>query len=148
MKARVTETMNDKLESELTRAEINVVIKQMGPLKSPGPDEFGAYFFQTHWETVGDDTSKVVVNFLNGEGMFHSLNFTHIALTPKLKKSVNVDDFGPISLCNILYKIISKVLANRLKRVLPLIIYCNQSAFLLERLISDNVMFAYEILHS
>lgn len=148
MKARVIEAMNDKLESEFTRAQIDATIKQVGLLKSPGLDGFGACFFQARWKIGGDDTSKIVLDFLNGEGMLSSLNFTYIVLIPKLKKSMNVSFFRPISLCNVLYKIISEVLANRLRIVLPLIISCNQSVFFSGRLISSNVMIVYKILHS
>lgn len=112
---RVTPSMNVGLIREFTGDEVDQAINQTQPLKAPRPDGFGACFFQMHWETVGDYVRRAVLAFLN-HGIFYSfLNSTHIALIPKLQNAASVNDFRPISLYNVLYKIIAKVLANRLK---------------------------------
>lgn len=76
------------------------------------------------------------------------MNFTCIALIPKVKNLKVVQEFRPISLYNVLYKLISKTIAKRLKKVLPEIIALSQSAFIPGRLIHDNFMVAYEVLHT
>ena len=95
-----------------------------------------------------EEVCYVVMNCLNVGTIPQKLNMTHITLIPKSKNPMNVTDFGPISLCNVLYKLISKVLTNRLKKILLTIITPTQSAFILWRLISDNVLAAYETLHT
>ena len=121
---------------------------QMGPTKGSGPDGMNALFYQKFWHVVGDDVVTVVLEFLNDGIMLPALNHTNIVLIPKVKSPEKMSEFKPNSLCNIIYKIISKVLANRLKQVLPDIISPIQSAFVLGRLITDNVLVAYETLHT
>lgn len=91
-----------------------------------------------------------VLEFLNTSHMLPKLNYTYIVLIPKILKKFlrKRSDYRPISLCNVIYKIIAKVLANRLKQILPNIIAPTHSAFVLVRLITDNVLVAYEALHT
>lgn len=89
-----------------------------------------------------------VLEYLNGNSSFHLVNSTYIALIPKKKQPKIVTEYRPISLYNVFYKIVSKVIVNRFKGVLTEIISDNQSAFIPGRIITDNIMIAYEILHS
>jgi hypothetical protein len=144
IEGKVTEEMNAKLTANFTVEEIKQALDQMAPFKTPGPDGFTVEFYQKQWATVGQEVCEAALYFLNSGHMNGSINATNIALIPKVNAPSNVTEFQPISLCNVKYKIISKVLANRLKVVLPMVISQNQSAFLPRRLITDNIIAAYE----
>ena len=120
----------------------------MAPLQAPGLDGMPSLFYQNYWDLVGDEVTSLVLHFLNSASLPANLNHTFVTLIPKVKNMEYVLEFRPISLCNVLYKIFSKVLANRLKRILPNIIIEHQSAFTKSRLISDNILVAFESLHS
>ena len=120
----------------------------MAPLKAPRSDNMPPLFYQHYWGLISEDVSQSVLNFLNSASLPEHLNRTFITLIPKKKNPEHASEFRPISLCNVLYKIFSKVLVNRLKRILPKIITEHQSAFTKSRLISDNILVAFESLHS
>jgi hypothetical protein len=104
-------------------------------------------FYKKFWDVVGEKVTDEVLNVLNGGPMPLDWNETCIVLIPKTKKPDCMKDLRPISLCNVVYKLISKILANRLKLILPEIIAPNQSAFVTGRLITDNILLAYEVTH-
>ena len=126
---------------------METALNQMHPTKALGPDGMSATFFQNYWGIVGNDVTCMVLNVLNNNMSLIEINRTNITLVPKIKSPTNMTDFIPISLCNVVYKLISKVLANCLKIILPQIISENQSAFLTRRLITDNVLVAFELMH-
>lgn len=120
----------------------------MGPTKAPGSDGFPALFFQRYWQIVGEDVSNFCLGILNNDHSFDSFNQTDIVLIPKTSNPTRLANFRPISLCSVLYKVVTKTIANRLQVVIGKCIDVAQSTFIPGRLISDNVLLAYEILHT
>ncbi|XP_050241121.1 uncharacterized protein LOC126690018 [Quercus robur] len=143
----VSEEMQADLARPYTVEEVERAIKEMAPLKAPGPDGMPPLFYQTYWTEVGMDVSQAVLSCLNSGSLLKSINHTFITLVPKVQNLERVMDFRPISLCNVIYKIVSKVIANRLKPLLNSIISEAQSAFIGDRLITDNILIAFESLH-
>lgn len=144
---KVTEEMNASLLNAFSKEDIDRALMQMHPDKAPGSDGFSVFFFQKYWDLIGEKVSATCLNFLNDGHPLDLLNHTYVALIPKKKKAIRVAEFHPISLCNVTYKLISKVLANRLKLVLDQIISPNQRAFVPGRLITDNVVLGFECIH-
>ena len=146
--SKVTLEMQQMLSSDFTVEEVEVALFQMGPIKAPALDGMNALFYQKFWHVVGESVTMAMLDFLNSGNMVPDINHTNIVLIPKVKNPEKMSNFRPISLCNVIYKIISKALANRLKQVLPQIISLTQSAIMPGRLITDNVLVAYETLHT
>ncbi|XP_012853795.1 PREDICTED: uncharacterized protein LOC105973319 [Erythranthe guttata] len=137
---RVSNEANQMLTQPYSPEEVITALTQMAPLKSPGPDGMPAIFYQKYWHITGPDITRCVLEFLNFKRVPENLNLSHIVLIPKTKNPRRVSDFRPISLCNVVYKIGSKMITNRLKKILNDIISPTQSAFVPQRLITDNTL--------
>ena len=143
----MTDDTNESLIREFTSEEVVAALKQIHPNKAPRPDGMSVVFFQKYWSIVGNNVTDMVINVLNHNIPIPKLNKTNISLIMKINNPKRMTDFRPISLCNVVYKLISKTLDNRLKALLPNIISKNQSAFTSDRLITDNVLMAFELMH-
>ena len=104
-------------------------LNQMHPTTAPGPDGMSPLFYQKFWSLSGDCVTQVVLDFLNHGITPPNFNDTHIVLIPKVKNPCKIIEYRPISLCNVIYKLASKTVANRLKTVLSSIVSENQSTF-------------------
>jgi ribonuclease HI len=144
---RITPEMYEFLNSPYTAYDVFEAIKYMKGMAAPGPDGLPAIFYQNYWDTLGNDVTQAVLDVLNNDSDPRPFNNTHICLIPKKKNPITPGDYRPIALCNVIYKIITKTISNRLKVILPKVISQNQSAFLPDRLITDNTLVAYEVFH-
>ena len=97
---------------------------------------------------MGEDVTNLCLDCLNNGRSVEALNHTLLCLIPKVKHVERVSDLRPISLCNVVYKCVSKVLVNHLKMVLSCVIADTQSAVIPRRLITDNAMMGFECLHA
>ncbi|KAA3464146.1 reverse transcriptase [Gossypium australe] len=144
----ISADINTILQASYSGDEIQKALKGMGPTKAPGYDGFPVLFFQKSWHIVGKDVVEFCLGVLNEGEEFGSVNETDIVLIPKTPYPTSLVNFRPISLCTILYKLVAKTIANRLQEFIGMCIDSAQSAFVPGRLISDNVLIAYEILHT
>ena len=133
------------LEAEVTAEEIRKVLFAMPSYKSPGPDGFSCEFFKTSWSIISQDFVIAVQSVFRFGFLPKGVNSTILALVPKKLDSMEMKDYRPIACCNVLYKVVSKILANRLKVLLPRIIAETQSAFVKGRLLMENVLLASEL---
>lgn len=129
----------------VTDREILEALKSIDYVKSPGPDGYNSKFFIACWNIVGQDFCNAIREFFDSGKLLKQVNATFIALIPKMDHVDSVSDFRPISLCNVIYKTITKILANRIKKVISRIVGPEQGAFVPDRDISDNILLAHEL---
>ena len=145
--SKVTDRMNPILTKDFQAVEVEKALKQMHPLTALGPDGMPPLFYHHFWPIVKSIVIHTTLSFLNHGRAPPRFHDTHIVLIPKIKNPEKVSDFRPISLCNVAYKVASKAVVNRMKVVLQDIISENQSAFVAECLIIDNVLVAHEVMN-
>ena len=144
----VEEEDSEALEVPVTMEELEGTIKWFKKEKSPGPDGWTIEFYSAFFELLGGNILKVVEESRTSGSLYNAINSTFIALIPKSDNPSSFDDFRPISLCNVLYKIISKIIANRIKPILSRHISPQQFAFLENRQIHEAIGSAQEAIHS
>ncbi|KAL0744395.1 hypothetical protein Bca4012_085908 [Brassica carinata] len=143
----ISEAENQLLNAIPSPAEIRDAAFSIHADKAPGPDGFSAGFFHTHWADIGEDIVREVQEFFRGGPLPAGINDTHIRLIPKIAQPQKVSDYRPIALCNVYYKIYSKILTRRFQPLMEKLISENQSAFVPGRAIGDNVLITHEVLH-
>lgn len=133
---------------DLTIMDLTLASKFMFYLKAPGPGAFPSILYHNAWHLIKPPIQHMVLEFFQKAHSLRHINHTNIVLIPQKVNVFNPKDFCLISLCNVSYKIISKILATRPKPLLPSFISPMQSAFVHNQQISDNIIIAHEILHT
>lgn len=135
-----------ELTKDISFNELGMAIKSLPGNKAAGPDGFSVEFYKAAWSCRSLDLFKGISQFFRDSIMPYAVNSNYLALIPKSANPRVPKDYRPVSCCNVLYKIISTILANRLRACLPNIIGASQSAFVQGRNISHNICLAKELL--
>ncbi|XP_020672498.1 uncharacterized protein LOC110092330 [Dendrobium catenatum] len=136
----------NSLVEPFTDNDIKVVVFAGKPDSAPGPDGFSFSFYQQAWHIIGYKLCIAVTHCFATGDMPKGAKATAITLIPKGSHASSISDFRPISLCNVFYKIMAKLIANRLKPILPLIIHDSQASFIANRQSMDNIILSNELL--
>ncbi|KAH9786019.1 reverse transcriptase domain-containing protein [Citrus sinensis] len=147
VEASITALHNQLLLEPFTTLDVKEALFSMHPDKSPGPDGMNPAFYQKFWHVVGKDVTEACLSYITNRAFPEKFNDTLIVLIPKHTQPEQLTDMRPIALCNVLYKIVAKMLANRMKLVLGEVISDSQSAFVPGRAITDNILISTEIIH-
>ncbi|KAK2656224.1 hypothetical protein Ddye_009276 [Dipteronia dyeriana] len=135
------------LEGNFSALDVRKTDFDMSPLKAPSKNGLLAVFYQKSWDHIRMSITTCCLDVLNNSGSVKGFNSTVITLIPKIQSPKLVSNYRPISLCNVLYKVIAKVIANRFRNVLRGVISEAQCAFIPRRLISNNTIVGFECLH-
>jgi hypothetical protein len=134
------------LSTPFTIEEVNNIVKTMPINKAPGPDSFNGQFLRSCWPIIKEDIYRLCFDFYDGHLNLKSINMGRITLIPKMASPEGINDFRPITLLNCVLKLITKLLADRLQKVVLEIVHKNQYGFLKGRNIQDCLAWAFEFL--
>ncbi|KAK1321937.1 hypothetical protein QJS10_CPA03g01597 [Acorus calamus] len=143
----VSNSQNAKLSANVTLEEVRIAVFSLKSLSAPGPDGFPARFFQRFWPLIHQDLFHAIQHFFKNGHLLKQTSHSFIALVPKSATADTLDGYRPISLCNTLYKILTKIMASRLQEVLPHIVSLHQTAFIQGRSIHHNILLAHELVN-
>ncbi|GLT97295.1 hypothetical protein SLE2022_148680 [Rubroshorea leprosula] len=142
---QITGEDNSSLIKPFNVEEIKAAVEDCDSSKAPGPDGFNFRFVKSEWEVIKEDVIGFLQDFHKNSKMVRGLNTSFIVLIPKVDNPQKIEEFRPISLIGVMYKIIAKILANRLKKVLDGVTGEQQMAFISGRQLMDGVVIANEV---
>nr|XP_016481434.1 PREDICTED: uncharacterized protein LOC107802438 [Nicotiana tabacum] len=131
-----------------TKEEVKAIIFELSGESASGPVGFTGIFFQVCWDIVAEDIHNMIKLFYGGRSLPKSITHTNLVLLPKNTNVQTFSDLRPISLSNFINKVISKVIHDRLEKILPFLISSNQSDFVNGRSIFENILLTQEIINN
>lgn len=143
----ISQELIDWLSHPFSKEDVKKALSDLNPSKAPGLDGFTALFFKNAWDTIGEDLSTAALKVLNDDAPLFNWNETIVTLIPKVKEPSTIQEYMPISLCNVCYKTVARAITNHLKGILDKIIGPFQSAFVPGRAITNNIIIGYECMH-
>jgi hypothetical protein len=140
----VTDEINALLTVLPSHLEIKSAVFALNKDSAPGPDGFGAFFFQHYWEIIKNDVISAVLEFFTTSWILPGFNSNIIALLPKFPEASSIDQYRPIAMANFKFKVISKIIADMLASLMPNLISVEQKGFIHGRDIKDCLCIASE----
>ncbi|GJW53405.1 aspartic peptidase [Tanacetum coccineum] len=144
----ISATTSSNMVCGITNDEIKAAMLDIGDDKAPGPDGYTSTIFKKGWSVVGHDVCNAVWDFFLNGCILKEINHTFLALIPKVSTLLKINDYRPISCCNVIYKCISKILSNRIIEGIKEVVSDNQATFVPGRRISDIILITQELMHS
>lgn len=130
------QTLRGTVSFEETRSSL----LSMQNLKAPRPDGYHPLFFKSQWHVIGNSIHDFVLNCFDNPTLIQEVNNILITLIPKGDDPTQVTHFRPIALCNVIYKIVTKIITQRLRCIMPFVVAASQSSFIPERSTVDNIL--------
>ncbi|CAA7042859.1 unnamed protein product [Microthlaspi erraticum] len=145
---QLTRDEQRSLNKRIELIEVEEAIIRMGKFKAPGPDGFQPVFYHNCWDVIRESVTQFVLEFFESGQLSQKMNDALLVLIGKVAKPEKISKFRPISLCNVLFKTITKTMVNRLKKVIANLIGPAQASFIPGRLSTDNIVVLQEVVHS
>jgi hypothetical protein len=144
---QISSEENNILTAEFNEKEVYDAISQMEHNKSPGPDGFPAEFYQKFWHILKNDLMDMFAQLRKGELPLYKLNFGIITLLPKIENASRIEQYRPICLLNVSFKIFTKVGTNRVTSIASRVVRPTQTTFIPGRNILEGVVVLHETIH-
>nr|GEU52192.1 hypothetical protein [Tanacetum cinerariifolium] len=145
---KVSDVARGNMLRAITNDEIKHAMFDICDDKASGVDGYTMVFFKKGWDIVRGDVCNAIRVFFGNEKVLKEINHTFLALIPKVSTLSKVNDYHPISCCDVIYKCISKILNNRIIDGIKEVVSESQSAFVSGRRISDNILITQELMHN